>query len=144
MPRPSLGLVCKMATAATLLALTAIFLLSYSGPASAKKGPKVTDLVRLTCSSSLYLLHVPSLSLSLSLSLPPSLPPSLSPSLPPSLSLSLSLCQVYFDIEQGGEDLGRIEIGLFGDSVERTVKNFKELAKGWVSSRDAVGGASCC
>ena len=45
------------------------------------------------------------------------------------------------DMEQGGKDLGRIEIGLFGDSVNKTVTNFRELAKGWVRSRDAVGGA---
>ena len=42
--------------------------------------------------------------------------------------------QVYFDIEQGDDDLGRIEIGLFGDSVNKTVTNFKTLAKGWVVS----------
>ena len=40
--------------------------------------------------------------------------------------------QVYFDIEQGDNELGRIEIGLFGDSVNKTVTNFKTLAKGWV------------
>ena len=40
--------------------------------------------------------------------------------------------QVYFDIEQGDSELGRIEIGLFGDSVNKTVTNFKTLAKGWV------------
>lgn len=37
---------------------------------------------------------------------------------------------VYFDIEQGGKDLGRIEIGLFGGTVPRTAKNFLDLATG--------------
>ena len=37
--------------------------------------------------------------------------------------------QVWFDIEIGGEAIGRIEIGLFGKTVPKTVKNFVELAK---------------
>ena len=37
--------------------------------------------------------------------------------------------QVYFDITIGGEPAGRIEIGLFGDVVPKTVKNFYELAQ---------------
>lgn len=40
--------------------------------------------------------------------------------------------QVYFEIEQGGTDLGRIEIGLFGKTVPSTVKNFVQLATGEV------------
>ncbi|KAF8795701.1 peptidyl-prolyl cis-trans isomerase B-like [Argiope bruennichi] len=35
---------------------------------------------------------------------------------------------VYFDITIGGEPAGRIEIGLFGKTVPKTVKNFVELA----------------
>ncbi|KAL5482236.1 hypothetical protein EMCRGX_G022536 [Ephydatia muelleri] len=34
---------------------------------------------------------------------------------------------VYFDIEKGGKPIGRIEIGLFGKTVPRTVKNFVAL-----------------
>lgn len=39
------------------------------------------------------------------------------------------LFQVWFDITIGGEPAGRIEIGLFGKTVPKTVENFKELAK---------------
>lgn len=37
--------------------------------------------------------------------------------------------QVYFDITIGGEDAGRILIGLFGKTVPLTVRNFKELSE---------------
>jgi len=37
--------------------------------------------------------------------------------------------QVYFDITIGGEEAGRIVIGLFGATVPRTVDNFVQLAK---------------
>ncbi|XP_071965433.1 peptidyl-prolyl cis-trans isomerase 5-like [Antedon mediterranea] len=36
---------------------------------------------------------------------------------------------VFFDIEIGGELQGRVEIGLFGKTVPKTVKNFVELAQ---------------
>ncbi|ALC42381.1 CG2852 [Drosophila busckii] len=37
--------------------------------------------------------------------------------------------KVFFDITIGGDAVGRIEIGLFGKTVEKTVRNFKELAE---------------
>jgi hypothetical protein len=88
---PRVGLLCKMATLATVLAAAVLLLLTLNTPATAKKGPRVTEVV-------------------------------------------------FFDIEQGGEDLGRIEIGLFGDSVNKTVTNFRELAKRVSRSRDAAVG----
>jgi len=41
--------------------------------------------------------------------------------------------KVYFDITIGGEKAGRIEIGLFGKTVPKTVKNFASLAKGFTT-----------
>merc|ERR1712033_64920 len=37
--------------------------------------------------------------------------------------------KVWFDITIGGEAAGRIEVGLFGKTVPKTVKNFVELAQ---------------
>lgn len=37
--------------------------------------------------------------------------------------------QVFFDITIDGEDAGRILIGLFGGTVPKTVRNFRELSE---------------
>jgi peptidyl-prolyl cis-trans isomerase B (cyclophilin B) len=38
--------------------------------------------------------------------------------------------QVYFDIEQGGQPLGRVVMGLYGKQVPKTTANFLQLATG--------------
>ena len=37
---------------------------------------------------------------------------------------------VFFDVKIDGKEVGRIEIGVFGDIVPKTAKNFVELATG--------------
>lgn len=37
--------------------------------------------------------------------------------------------KVWFDIKIGDEEVGRIEIGVFGKTVPKTAKNFVELAQ---------------
>ena len=44
--------------------------------------------------------------------------------------INLVTDKVFFHISIGGTNVGTIEIGLFGDTVPRTVKNFVELSTG--------------
>jgi len=46
---------------------------------------------------------------------------------------------VYFDITIGGEEVGRIEIGLFGKTVPKTVKNFVELCTKHKTEESSAG-----
>ena len=39
--------------------------------------------------------------------------------------------KVFFDVNIGSKDVGRIVIGLFGKTVPRTVENFKRIAEGY-------------
>ena len=48
----------------------------------------------------------------------------------------LHLFQAYFDITIGGEKQGRIVIGLFGEVVPKTVRNFVALATHEVSIQE--------
>jgi len=45
---------------------------------------------------------------------------------------------VYFDITIGEENIGQIEIGLFGRIVPKTVKNFKSIADGFTDKSGKV------
>jgi len=47
--------------------------------------------------------------------------------------------QVYFDIVQGQRPLGRVVIGLFGDSVPKTVRNFATICDPGVNGRSYSG-----
>ena len=43
---------------------------------------------------------------------------------------------VHLDITVNGETLGTIDIGLFGDQVPKTTKNFESLCEGWKNPDD--------
>lgn len=47
--------------------------------------------------------------------------------------------QVYFDVAIGNQNVGRIVIGLFGDVVPNTVKNFVTLCSPGVNGRSYTG-----
>ncbi|PSN36192.1 Peptidyl-prolyl cis-trans isomerase B [Blattella germanica] len=48
--------------------------------------------------------------------------------------------RVYFDVSIDGESAGRIIIGLFGDVVPKTVKNFKTIASEGINGGDIENG----
>ena len=64
--------------------------------------------------------------------LPTVSPPCFVELLPFYMPYKLWCLQVYFEIEHDGKKMGRVEIGLFGKTVPKTVKNFVTLATGEV------------
>merc|ERR1712227_773343 len=57
--------------------------------------------------------------------------------------------KVFFDITIGGAAAGRIEIGLFGDVVPRTVDNFYQLAEkekpeGYITAPSTESSPTSC
>ena len=50
--------------------------------------------------------------------------------------------KVWFDIEIGGESIGRINLGLFGEVVPLTVENFYQLAQGTKENKNGYKGST--
>jgi peptidyl-prolyl cis-trans isomerase B (cyclophilin B) len=65
------------------------------------------------------------------------------------LLLLIAVCQaqkitntVFFDITKGGKPLGRILIGLYGEDVPKTAKNFLSLCTGDNDQKYSYKGSS--
>ena len=50
--------------------------------------------------------------------------------------------KVWFDLEIGGESIGRINLGLFGEIVPLTVENFYQLAQGSKEDKNGFKGST--